>query len=165
METTKQNVILNYQSVLDEIKGEDIKMFVMNCLNAASDNFKNDEKICEHVKKTCKLLNQMLAMENPNGEKAIATKDLIMTSVILSDITINDLPKELKYLHPLTVRNFLDKFKGDMNSGLVEVLLMTIEGHEGVNSPSKLIAPKPGTIEYTVALAHQISRLECVEII
>jgi hypothetical protein len=165
METVTQNVILNYQSVLDEIKGEDIKMFVKNCLNAATDNFKKDEKICQHVRKTCKLLNEMLAMESPNGEKATTTKDLIITSVILSDITINDLPKELKHLHPLTVKSFIEQFRGDMNSGLIEVLVQTIEGHEGANSPSKLLVPRPGTIEFTVALAHQISRLECVEII
>lgn len=152
-------VIMRYRTELEEIKSEDIRTFVSNALQKASHAFQSNEKQHAYIKRVIRLLNALMEQEGTTG----AYRDMIIASVLLCDITKYDLPADLQYLHPLTVRTFLDDYKQDLHHQLFDALMTLIETHEGIELPVKGVRPQQGTPGYIVALAHQICKMDFIQ--
>jgi len=158
MTAPKAVEIFEYE--IQQFQNEDFKAFVHNALVDSPKSFYEDEKVVQHTKKTFFLVDEMLKADEVQG----TIRDTILAGTLLSDIAINEMPNHMKNLHPFAGRVYLDKAKKDIQINLFEGVCRIIEAHEGDQTPSTVLKPKPGTPEHLVALANRIARLETIEI-
>jgi hypothetical protein len=152
--------VMAFRDELNKIESEDVKVFVVKALELASSAFSEDESVITHVKKVYRIVDSLLDKEGTRG----MLRDMMLGAVLLCDLTVNDAPEPLQYLHPVTVDHLLQDIKNDIHKGMYDGFLSMIEGHEGNDSPSAQLDPKAGTPQYVIALANKIARFDFVTI-
>ncbi|SFJ65434.1 hypothetical protein SAMN02799624_05398 [Paenibacillus sp. UNC496MF] len=154
--------VVTFRSELEKIESPDVRTFTQNVLSATSDSFYNDEQVVTHTKQVFKVLAAFLDKDFTKG----MLRDIMLASVLLSDICLNSLEDELKYLHPIVVKEFISQvdMETDLPQPVMEGLIAMIESHEWEQSPSKALEPKPGTPNFLTALANRIVRFDFVAI-
>jgi hypothetical protein len=160
MPVNVKEAVMIFRPELDLIISTDINAFAENMLSTAPEAFYQDEKLVTHVKKVFKLVNEMLVREGTGGPY----RDMMLTAVLFSDMTLNSMPDDLKHLHPITISSIIREHGKELHSQVIDALIQMIEGHEGSRSPSRQLEPKMGQPGFIIALANQIARYEFVEI-
>lgn len=144
---------------LEEIKQEDVKVFAHNALVSAPTSFISEQNT-DHTKKVFYVVKSLIEMDGVTGP----IRDVILTGALLSDIADQYLSEELNELHPVVAKTLLKPLADDLHAGLFEGIIRIVESHEGQNTPSKLLEPKPGSPEHLVAMAHRLVRNESIHI-
>jgi hypothetical protein len=155
-----KEAVLVFREEIEEIVSEDLKVFLQNALSLTKESFYKNKETVTHTKNVFKIVNQLLKEEGTQG----MLRDIILTAVVLSDIALNELPDDLKHLHPVAAETILRELKNDLAKPVYDGLLNIIEGHEGEKSPSASLEPKPGQPGFIVALANKIARFDFVTI-
>ncbi len=153
-------VLFKFRRELDMIKDENFKVFARNALMKAKPSFTDDDELITYTRKVFKVLNELLSMRGVNG----AVKDAMLIAVLLSDLCLNEMPEGLEDLHPMAVRGFLKVVAEYVQASVFDSIMRAVESHEGENSPSDLLKPRPGTAEYEIAHAHAIVKMECITV-
>jgi hypothetical protein len=159
MSEIKEAVML-FRSELESIEIEDLKVFAQNALSLTSDSFYKDASTVAHTKKTFKIVKALLEQEGTKG----ALKDVMLVATLLQDICENDLPDNLKHLHPLCVKEFLKDIEDNVQKPVFDGIINIIEGHEAEKSPSTQLDARPGTPGFIIALANKIARMDFITV-
>jgi hypothetical protein len=149
-----------FQGEINRIQNEDVKVFINNAIVDAPESFWEDQQLVDYTKRVFKVVEGMLDADNVEG----MVRDIILTGVLLSDVSLNELSGDVKVLHPMMAKTHLKPAAGDLNPQLFDGICRIIEGHEGSDSPSKALEPKPGSPEHLVMIAHRLVQLDCVTI-
>jgi len=159
--TEVKEALMIFRPELEGIVQADIKAFTENMLAAAPAVFYQNKETVSHTKRVFKLVNELLNREGTGGPY----RDMMLTAVLLSDISENSLPEDLRYIHPLAAAKTIRDLGKDMINGqMLDALAQMIESHEGPSSPSKRMEPPMGTPGFVIALANQIVRFEFISI-
>lgn len=142
---------------LDMIQDSTLQAFFYNALAVAPQSFHDDKEIQEFDKKAFHILKGILDSKNVGG----AVRDALLGTVLLCDIMINEMPEDMKHLHGVAVRKYLEKHQvnEDVQQGLWENIVRAIEGHNSNRGASIMLEAKPGTAEHEVAQAFNLARL------
>lgn len=157
---TRKPIFYSFANEIDNIRNEEFKSLVICAYEHADQSFQEAYGLHDEIKRMYVLTEQFVDSQRLTG----SLKDLVLTSVLLCDITLSSLPVDLEYLHPVTVRPFLKTLDVEINKQMLEALLNLIESHEGSESPSNMLEPKPGTPAHVLALLQVVKRLPCVSI-
>ncbi len=151
-----------FKKELDTIQDASLQAFFYNALAVAPQSFHDDEELLENSKKVFHILNGMLMKRNVQG----AVRDALLGTVFLCDIMFNEFDENMKYLHTVAARKYLEerKVNKDIHQGLWENIIRAIEGHEGIKGASILLESKPGTAEYEVANAFAMAQLPYIKV-
>jgi|SRR5579875_2275086 len=158
--TEVQKAVLTFRNEIESIESLDIKTFVQNALNLTKPSFYEDEEVVNHTKKVFKIVKEFLDTEGTKG----ALRDLMLVAVLLSDIALNELPENLKHLHPLVAKDYFKEIQSDLQKPVIEGIIDIIESHEGSNAPTKALDPRPGQPGFIIALANKIARFDFVDV-
>ncbi len=151
-----------FEKELGMIQDATLQAFFYNALAVAPQSFHDDEELLENSKKAFHILNGMLIKRNVQG----AVRDALLGTVFICDIMLNELEENMKYLHTVAARKYLEERKvhKDIHQGLWENIIRAIESHEGSKSVSILLEAKPGTAEYEVASAFALAQLPYITV-
>jgi hypothetical protein len=152
--------VAKFEQELKVIESEDIRAFAHNAIVASPPSFWKDKELVEYTKKVFKVVKELLDHDKVKPP----IRDVILAGVLVSDMALNELSDRFKHLHPLAVAKVLEPVSKDLHQALWEGIIRIAEAHEGENTPSKLLEPKPGTPEHLVSLAHRLVRTNTVEV-
>jgi hypothetical protein len=152
--------VATFENELKAIEFEDIRAFTHNAIVASPPSFWKDKELVTYTKKVFKVVKELL--EHDKVKSPI--KDVILAGVLLSDIAYNELSDQFKHLHPIAAGKLLEPVSKDVNKALLEGILRIIEAHEGDQTPSKLLEPKPGTPEHLVSIAHRLVKNQAIHV-
>ena len=152
--------VAKFENELKVIESEDIRAFAHNAIVASPPSFWKDKELVAYTKKVFKVVKELLDHDKVKPP----IRDVILTGVLLSDVALNELSDRFKHLHPLAAAKILEPVSKDIHKALWEGITRIIEAHEGENTPSKLLEPKPGTPEHLVSLAHRLVKNQTIEV-
>lgn len=144
------------------IEDSTLQAFFYNALAVSPQSFHDDEALLENTKVAFHVLRGMLELRNVQG----AVKDALLGTVLLCDIMQNEFSEEMRPMHTVAVRTYLEtrELDKDVQKGLFENVIRAIEAHESNKGASPLLEAKPGTAEYEVAQAFNVARLGFVKL-
>lgn len=154
--------VLVFREEIEQLNNEDVKVFAQNAMALTAASFYEDFDTVSHVKKVFKLLRTHIDAESVPTNNML--RDIMLASVLLQDTMINQLPDDMKHLHPLMVKKLIEPIQDGLQKPIVDGLLSMIESHEGEASPAGALIPKPGSPNFLTALYNSIARFECVEV-
>ncbi|WP_338554537.1 hypothetical protein [Paenibacillus sp. KS-LC4] len=152
--------LLTFRPELELIISPDITVFAENVIGNVPESFYQDGELVTYIKKVFKVVNMLLAKEGTGGP----FRDMILCAILFQDISLNSLPDDMKYLHPIAAATAVRQFGDGINSQMVDALILMIEGHEGPKSPSKPLEPKMGQPGFIIALANQLVNFDFIEV-
>jgi hypothetical protein len=163
---TTQNIdakaITYFERELNAIQDESLRSFFYNALAVAPQSFHDDEELQEYVKTTFHILRGLLEQREVKG----AVRDALLGTVLLCDIMLNEFEENMRALHTVAVRTYLENrgVDKDVNKGLWENIMRAVESHNGDKGASPLLDAKPGTAEFEVLQAFNIARLGYIKL-
>lgn len=160
MSDIRKPIFKTFAKEIDAIRTEEFKALIVCAYENASDAFHEADFLHDEIKEMYQFTAQFIDTQGLTG----GLRDLVLTAVLLSDITLLNLPADLTYLHPITVKPYLYTLEVSINKQMLDAVISIIESHEGGNSPSSLLEPKPGTPGHILAILQLAKRLPCVSI-
>ncbi|ACK98775.1 hypothetical protein CN498_21680 [Bacillus thuringiensis] len=151
-----------FKKELEQIKDANLQTFFYNSLAIAPKSFHNDEGLMEYTKKAFYILYGFL-----NQRQIIGTvREALLGTTLLCDIMFNEFEDEMKKLHPVAVRTYLENhgMNKEIQQGLWENIMRAIEAHHGNKGASPSLDAKPGTAEYELAQAFIVAHMPYVNI-
>lgn len=151
-----------YRRELLGIQDVSIRGFFYNALAVAPESFHADEKAQKHAKAAYHVLRGILDARHVEG----AIRDALLGTTLICDIMVNEMPAGMESMHGIAVRDYLKdrQVHTDINQAMWENIMRAVESHSGEEVVSPLLAPKPGTAEYEIALAFMIAKFEHVKL-
>lgn len=161
-EITKPNALIVFEKELEQIQDSSLNAFFYNALAVAPESFHSDEELLTYVKRAFYVLRGFLEQRGVEG----AVRDALLGTTLLCDMMYNEFSEDMKPLHTVAVRNYLEKrnINKDVQLGLWENIMRAIEGHNGDKGASPMLESKPGTAEYEVFKAFSVAKMPYVEI-
>ena len=158
----KPTALTYFKKELAMIKDASLQAFFYNALAVAPQSFHDDEELMAYDKKAFHILNGVLTHRDVQG----AVRDALLGTVLLCDIMYNEFEDDMKALHTVAVRTYLENrgVDQDVQKGLWENIMRAVEAHNGDKGASPLLDAKPGTAENEVAYAFIIARLDYVHL-
>lgn len=160
--TIHPTALTNFEKELAHIQDATLQGFFYNALAVAPQSFHDCTPLQQDVKTAFHILRGMLDQRNVQG----AVRDAMLGTVLLCDIMFNEFTEELRSLHTVAVRTYLENrgLDKDINRGLWENIMRAVEAHNGDKGASPLLEAKPGTAEYEIAQAFNVARLGFVKL-
>lgn len=160
--TINPTALTYFEKELNMIQDATLQGFFFNALAIAPQSFHDDETLQENAKAVFHILRGLLEQRDVQG----VVRDAMIGTVLLCDIMFNEFPEELRSLHTVAVRTYLENrgLKKDVNVGLWENIMRAVEAHNGDKGATPLLEAKPGTAEYEIAMAFNIVRLGFVKL-
>lgn len=151
-----------FERELARITDANLQGFFFNALAVAPQSFHDDEELLLHVKKAFYFLGGMLDQRKVQG----TVKEALLGTVLLCDMMFNEFEDEMKALHPVAVRTYLENrgVDRDIQQGLWENIMRAVEAHNGDKGASPLLEAKAGTAEQEVANAFAMANLDFIKL-
>ncbi|ARC67383.1 MULTISPECIES: hypothetical protein [Bacillus] len=151
-----------FKKELDLLKDVSLKSLIYNALAVAPQSFHDDEETQEIVKSAFYILKGILEARNVEG----TVKDAMLGTVLLCDIMVNEFEDNMKDLHTVAVRKYLEDLRvdKDVQQQFWQNIMRGVESHEGPNGASPLLDSKPGTAEAEITYAFMIARMKFVKL-
>lgn len=157
----KPKAILYFEKELNEIKDTELNAFFVNALSVAPSDFHTDKELLHLVKKAYMIMDSLLTQNNVAGQ----VKEAMLGTVLIAKILEHEFRAPFKHLGAIAVRAFLaDKKINNLPTGLWENIMRAVEAHEGPNSASILLEPRPGTAEHQVYMAYRIAKMDFLQL-
>lgn len=155
--------VLFFQKELNDIKNTELNAFFTNVLASAPVEFQKDKELLSLVKKAHHIMSAFLEEQNVMGE----VKDAMTGTVLIAKILHHQFRAPFQHLGALGVNAFLKekKLNKDIPVGLWQNIMRAVEAHEGPQSASVLLEPRPGTAEYEVYMAFRVAKLSFLNLI
>lgn len=163
METEIKAKAINYfERELALVKDANLHGFFYNALAVAPQSFHDDEDLMLHTKTAFYILKGILEQRRVQG----TVKDALLGTVLLCDMMFNEFEDEMKALHPVAVRTYLENrgVDRDIQQGLWENIIRAVEAHNGDKGASPLLEAKAGTAEHEVATAFAMASLGFIKL-
>ncbi|HFF1838727.1 TPA: hypothetical protein ACGBET_003446 [Bacillus cereus] len=160
--TNKPKALDYFKKELEQIKDASLQAFFYNSLAVAPESFHNDEELMEYTKKAFYILRGFLEQRQVVG----TVREALLGTTLLCDIMFNEFEDDMKSLHTVAVRTYLENrgMNEEVQKGLWENMMRAVEAHNGDKGASPLLDAKPGTAEYELAQAFAVARMPYVHI-
>ncbi|WAT23603.1 hypothetical protein O0R52_21645 (plasmid) [Bacillus halotolerans] len=151
-----------FKNELNQIKDMNLSNLFYNALAVAPQSFHDDKETQKIVKSAFYILKGILEARKVEGP----VMDAMLGTVLLCDIMINEFDDNMKDLHTVAVRKYLEdkRVDKDVQQQFWQNIMRGIESHEGPNGASPLLDSKPGTAEAEITYAFMIARMKFINL-
>ncbi|MCD7910917.1 hypothetical protein KC480_05180 [Bacillus velezensis] len=150
-----------FKNELNLINDLSLRNLFYNALAVAPQSFHDDKEAQKLVKLAFHILKGILEARKIDGP----IMDAMLGTTLLCDIMVNEFDENMKDLHTVAVRSYLEdkKVDKDVQQQFWQNIMRGIESHEGPYGASPLLDSKPGTAEAEITYAFMIARMEFID--